>query len=290
MNPISNAGLFAALLLSSATAAASPYSDDFSAPLDPDQWLVSEPLRGSSATAPVADSKAGDGQVLQLIYPGGTGRQISGPGYSTAVETPQTHGYGSYSARFKAATAGRNEGLISAFFTYFNDGSDADGDGIADNSEIDFELLAAEPSVLYLSVWTDYEVVDGVERFYHSSRKIDLATGRVWQTPPGGEGEYGYVEMAPQEWTAPSFNAAVAYAQYGFDWQADSVRFWIDLEDGAGPRTLWTLTGTPDVSIPTRPALTMFNLWHNAYAWDSNRRARPPAQDGEFRVDRVQIP
>ena len=112
----------------------------------------------------------------------------------------------------------------------------------------------------------------------------------MWQTPPGGEGTYDLVEIAPLGWRAYRFRAPRAYRTYRFDWEPTQVAFSIDLEDGQGLRTLWNLTGAPDAVIPSHPAPCLFNLWHNAFHWSTGRAARPPRSPVRFRVDRVALP
>ena len=75
-----------------------------------------------------------------------------------------------------------------------------------------------------------------------------------------------------------------------FDWQPTQVTYSVDLEDGQGFRTLWTLSGAADTVIPSHPAPCFMNLWHNANHWLNDRPARPPRRPVSFRVDRVSIP
>jgi len=81
-----------------------------------------------------------------------------------------------------------------------------------------------------------------------------------------------------------------AYRSYRFDWQPTQVTYSMDLEDGQGFRTLWTLSGAADTVIPSHPAPCFMNLWHNANHWLNDRPARPPRRPVSFRVDRVSIP
>lgn len=287
-----NAIMFSGLaLLIFGPSTAQALEDTFSQALDPAVWVSQTSLRGAKITCPVSDSLGKDGKVLELVYPGGSSARRTGPGWSTEVELTERTGYGAYQARLKPASSRSTEGVVSAFFTYYNDGIDYDGDGIGDNSEIDFEFLGAEPSIVYITVWTDYEVIDGVERFYHTARKVDISTGKVWQTAPGFEGEYGHLEpTTPLDWSQPGFVGSSAYRTYGFDWSETQVRFWMDLEDGAGPRELWRFQGLPGQEIPAIEAYPMINLWHNEYAWDTGQPARPPASAVNLRVDAVKLP
>jgi hypothetical protein len=264
-------------------------TDDFTMPLSADWAAPSTPLAGSSVTAQVTDPAALDGAALVLVYPGRTDPLYSGPGWATELQTAATRGYGIYEARLRPARA-PGAGVVSAFFTYFNDGLDHDSDGLIDNHEIDFEFVAAERSVIYLTVWTAYQAGESGEVFRKVTRKINLRTGRMWQTPPGGEGTYDLVQIAPLGWRALRFFAARAYRTYRFDWEPAEVTFSIDLEDGQGFRTLWDLTGAPNVVIPSHPAPCFINLWHNASHWHTGRPARPPFRPVRFRIDRVDIP
>ncbi|HEY2775216.1 MAG TPA: glycoside hydrolase family 16 protein [Candidatus Binatia bacterium] len=275
-----------ACVAAAAATAAHAFSDDFAAPLSP-QWAAartSEP--GSAVSSPVADTEALDGNVLELVYPGGTSPDDSGPAFATELESASPLGYGTFRARLRTPKASRATGLVSAFFTYFNDGADHDGDGIIDNDEIDIEILANEPSSIYLTVWTDYT---DDSNFHKTTRKVDVRSGRVWQTPPGGESSYDLVETDPLGWSSRTFRSWKAFATYQFVWSAGSVEYSIDLEDGTGPHVLWTLAGDPDVTIPSQPAPVFFNLWHNGYHWSSGRAARVPRGGALFHVDSVSV-
>ena len=178
---------------------------------------------------------------------------------------------------------------MNGFFTYFNDGSDHDLDGIVDNHEIDFEFLAAEPTSIYMTVWTEYQDDGSGEVFRKTTRKVNLKTGEVWQTPAGGEASYDLAPTAPLGWTARRFRPSKAFSSYRFTWAAGSVEYAIDLGDGAGWRTLWTLTGAANEIIPSIPAPLFFNTWHNATHWDSDADAAPPKKDAAMHVDSVSV-
>jgi len=270
-------------------AVASAVTDDF-LDLEP-HWAT--PRLGqpqASADAPVADDDALDGQVLELMYPGGTASEETGPGFATEISTVNERTFGLYEARLRTPKVGRATGLVSSFFTYFNDGKDHDGDGLVDNHEIDIEFLANEPDVIYMSVWTEYEADDGGERFRKTSRKVNLRTGQVWQTPAGGEASYELVPAEPLGWQARRFKHNRRFHTYRFEWIAGSVTFGVDLEDGAGMRTLWMLSGAPNVTIPSLVSPLRMNLWHNGAHWLSGKPARVPPRDVRYHIDRVTFP
>lgn len=281
--------LAAGLLVLLACEPAVAFDETFAAPLGADWAVPSTPLTGASVTAAVPDTAALDGAVLELVYPGPTLATYSGPGWATQLQTAAARGNGVYAARLRSAAA-PGRGLVSAFFTYFNDGTDYDGDGIIDNHEIDYEFLAAEPSAIYMTVWTAYQADASGEVFRKVTRKVNLKTGRVWQTPPGGEGTYNLVEIAPLGWKVRGFTTTRAFRTYRFDWEINQVTFTIDLEDGQGFRTLWDLTGAPNTVIPTHAAPCFVNLWHNAFHWKTGRPARPPLRPARFQIDSITLP
>ncbi len=280
----------AVCLVALSARAASALEDDFGAALSASWAEPNTPQAGSSVASASADAAGVDGAVLKLVYPGRTSSSISGPGWATQLQSAASQAFGVYQARMRVAGAGKSQGVVSAFFTYFNDGIDHDGDGIVDNNEIDLEFLAAERSAIYLSVWTEYQDDANGEVFRKTTRKVDLKTGRVWQTPAGGEGTYDLEEIAPLGWKMRRFDPRQFYYSYRFDWQPTQVTFSVDVQDGLGFRTLWTLDGAPDDVIPSHAAPAFFNLWHNAYHWNRDKAARSPARPVNFSIDRVTLP
>ena len=87
------------------------------------------------------------------------------------------------------------------------------------------------------------------------------------------------IHIEPLPFRLKKFRHARAYATYRFDWQADHVEYSIDVGDGEGFRTLWTLTGALDETIPSIPAPLFFNAWHNATHWHSGASARVPGRE-----------
>jgi hypothetical protein len=243
------------------------------------------------ANSAIPDGQANDGKVLELIFPGGdsTARPTNG----SNVETKGDCKYGTYKARLKAAASQPDEGVVTGFFTYWNglnpDGTkkpdwDENENDVADNSEIDFEILGAAPHLVYMAVWTDYEKGDYGERFNKTTRVVNLTTGQIWQTPPGNkEDTYGYLTQKTE-----NFNATANYYEYGFTWTRNCVRFFIIDEDG-NEIGLWTYD-KPE-HIPTHPAKLMFNVWHTNN-WkpvdNPDAEANPPSNNAILRVDWVE--
>jgi beta-glucanase (GH16 family) len=182
--------------------------------------------------------------------------------------------YGSFSSRLKAASCAvePRAGVVTGFFTFFNNGGDITGCGLPDNSEIDFEWLAAEPQVVHLTMWTNFRESDDAHRKVF--REIDLATGTIRKTcydevwgvyqPLAG------IEAQPAAIQAiPGYNSSTTYYEYGFTWAPNRVTWWIVRPDTGQPMILWDYRG-PAARIPTIPAKLMTNVWHtNTWAPDA---------------------
>src|SRR5690349_10670363 len=137
------------------------------------------PNGGSTITSNVADAAASDGKIVQLNLPA---FPASSPNGGPNLQSTDVFTYGTYEARFKTADCSSqpNSGVITGFFTYLNDGTDQDGNGVKDNIEIDFEWLCAEPNVMWMTMWTDFQESPlAMKRVY---RELDLSTGQIRRT------------------------------------------------------------------------------------------------------------
>ncbi|MFD7501836.1 hypothetical protein [Streptomyces sp. NPDC059850] len=111
-----------------------------------------------------------------------------------------------------------------------------------DNDEIDVEVLCAQPHMLWLTLWTDYDDATGEVR--KISRVVDMRTGKIldncYTTTLGGKcakpraGENSPAAVKP----IAGFNSAAQFHTYMFDWQPDSVTFWT-YDDGTKTGTRW---------------------------------------------------
>src|SRR5512145_3297877 len=124
----------------------------------------------------VADAAARDGSALLLTLGANPDPRPAG---GAEVGTNARFGFGTFASRLRTADcAGQsNAGVVTGLFTYFNDGKDTTGDGLPDNSEIDFEWLCAEPETIYLTMWTHYRDTDAKHK--RVARKINLRTGVI---------------------------------------------------------------------------------------------------------------
>jgi hypothetical protein len=121
---------------------------------------------------------------------------FQGPASAVEVESVATFHYGRYETSVRFASCAAAEEIVSGIFTYLNDGTDTNGNGIADNSEIDVELLCGEPYLLWLTIWTDYET-SPTERFSRP-RGWSTCDRQLSAKRAKGKGEYGSAPGAPR--------------------------------------------------------------------------------------------
>jgi hypothetical protein len=183
------------------------------------------------------------------------------------------------------ASCAADEELVNGIFTYFNDGSDQNGNGIGDNSEIDIELLCGEPQLLWLTVWTDYQTNPSVA-FRKTTRVIDMRNGNYHQTRAGMEGVY---DVAPggrlPGITETDFPNPNRFYVLGFDWQPSYVRYYATL--GGSEVELFRLDGS--ARVPQRPGRFLLNLWHAHVHWMKGGAADYPKVSTTMHVDWVRI-
>src|SRR5512145_642649 len=171
----------------------------------------------------VADAAARDGSALLLTLGANPDPRPAG---GAEVGTNARFGFGTFASRLRTADcAGQsNAGVVTGLFTYFNDGKDTTGDGLPDNSEIDFEWLCAEPETIYLTIWTDYRDNDNAQK--RVGRAINLATGTIlytcYYTAFGDCTEtLKGVEAVPSTISVlAGYDSSSSYYEYGFDWKA----------------------------------------------------------------------
>lgn len=212
----------------------------------------------------VSDAQAQDGKSLELRLAAGS---HPGPGGGPEIETNKQIGYGTYATRLKTADCSGqpNAGVVTGYFVYFNDGSDANGNGLPDNVEIDFEWLCAEPQTIYLTMWTDYR--DSDEAHKRVGRAINLQSGEILYScyfeSFGACQPLSGIENQPTTLAArPAYASDSAYYVYGFDWSADRVTWWMKDPTSGQRIVLWDYQGS--TRIPPAPAYYMTNVWHTA--------------------------
>jgi hypothetical protein len=192
-----------------------------------------------------------------------------------------TH-FGTYSARLKVPDVRNsqpNVGAVVGYFTYHVDKTQ----GL---SEIDFEWLIADPRIIYIGTWTGHGELKRI------GRTINLADGTIFNTiyKEGHNGKPTTLTGAqnqPETIRAiKGYNAASAFYTYGFDWYADSLRWWI-LHPVTGEKiVLWNYSGSR-VGIPQNETHYRMNFWHtdNWSVQTNPNSLEKPKEPYELEVD-----
>lgn len=192
----------------------------------------------------------------------------AGAGRGPEIATDKKTHFGTYSARFRVPDikdVQPNTGAVCGYFTY----RFTKGYGL---SEIDIEILIADPRLIYIGTWTsDPDNVDNLQRI---GRTINLATGKIlytnYRSYHDGNRNHNFAsddDAALSPRTVPAiegFDASKRFYTYGFDWYPDRLTWWIEHPDTHDKIILWDYTGTtPNFSgIPQSPTTHLFNFWH----------------------------
>jgi beta-glucanase (GH16 family) len=193
-----------------------------------------------------------------------------------------TH-FGTYAARLKVPDVRKvqpNVGAVVGYFTYYMD-------SIYGLSEIDFEWLIADPTIIYIGTWTGPR--GSLKRI---GRTINLAKGIIYHTgyKEGHTGQsipFTGIQNQP-ETLAPiiGYDASAKFYTYGFDWHADRITWWM-MDDISNKKIiLWDYTGSM-VGIPQNATYYRMNYWHtNAWSVETNPLSlEKPLQPYELEVD-----
>lgn len=235
-------------------------------------WVLQLGVPNANVSFGVADAAASDGKVVQLLWPGlnnGGSADNSKPyPFATQIATNNTAvGFGTYRARVKLARCAATEEVVNGIFVYSHPkDTDTNGNGIEDNTEIDIEILCGEPQFINMTIWTDYQDASDTKPAATSrtGRVIDTKTGEVTEfAAPKKSGVF--VKMDPNL-IIPDFPKD-QYYEMGFEWQANSVRFFIVIDNKEV--TLWDFKDASIPSlIPQNKGAMMFNLWYSKSHWN----------------------
>ncbi len=182
--------------------------------------------------------------------PAGAGR---GP---EIISNEFTH-FGTYSARLKVPDVRAkqpNVGAVVGYFTYHMN----DSLGL---SEIDFEWLIADPSIIYVGTWTGQR--GALKRI---GRTINLAEGNIYETTYR-EGHQGARQPLTGVQNQPEtikpihgYDASSQFYTYGFDWHPDHLRWWMLHPVTSDTIVLWDYRGSQ--GIPQNESRYRLNFWH----------------------------
>ncbi|HEX6892699.1 MAG TPA: glycoside hydrolase family 16 protein, partial [Chryseolinea sp.] len=193
-----------------------------------------------------------------------------------------TH-YGIYSARLRVPDARSeqpNVGAVVGYFTYHMD-------DVVGLSEIDFEWLIADPSVIYVGTWTGPS--GALKRI---GRTINLAEGINYGTTfrEGHQGErypLTGLQNQPEKIEAiKNYDASSQFYTYGFDWHPDRLRWWMLHPVTSDTVVLWDYRGSQR-GIPQNESRYRVNFWHtNEWAVVTNPNSvEKPLKPYELEVD-----
>lgn len=193
-----------------------------------------------------------------------------------------TH-FGTYSARLRVPDARReqpNVGAVVGYFTYHMD-------AVFGLSEIDFEWLIADPSVIYVGTWTGAR--DSLKRI---GRTINLADGTIYGTSyrEGHKGKpsplTGLQNQPETIQPIPGYDASSRFYTYGFDWHSDRLRWWMLHPVTADTVVLWNYRGSQR-GIPQNESKYRLNFWHtNEWSVVTNPNSiEKPLKPYELEVD-----
>ncbi|HYP90617.1 MAG TPA: glycoside hydrolase family 16 protein [Polyangiaceae bacterium] len=247
-----------------------------------DAWETQAVVPDASVEVGQAGPTARDGYWAELRFPGHaeySGRERVGADFATQLATRERFHFGTYRTRLSFGGCAPGQETVMAFLGYFNDGTDADGDGIVDDLEIDLQVACGAPSYLYLTVFTDDDAQG--TRFRKLTHVVDFASGDTFETPSANSDDYAPAGNEAQL-LAPELLEPDALYELGFEWHRDSIRFFLVM-NGA-EQSLWQLNGS--ARVPQLPLHIMYNLWHPDTHWyPADGAADFPANDVAMRVD-----
>lgn len=213
------------------------------------------------------------------IDPGDSAGAGRGP---EIISNKFTH-FGTYAARLKVPQVKGvqpNVGAVVGYFTYYMD-------SIYGLSEIDFEWLVADPSMIYIGTWTGY---DGQLR--RIGRIINLAKGTIYNTiyKEGYNGQsipLTGMQNEPDTIAAiEGYDASSRFYTYGFDWYPNRLQWWLIHPTTGKKIVLWDYQGS-QVGIPQHPSRYRMNFWYtNEWSVETNPKAiEKPLHPYELEVD-----
>ncbi|WPP49755.1 glycoside hydrolase family 16 protein [Catalinimonas niigatensis] len=193
-----------------------------------------------------------------------------------------TH-FGTYAARLKVPQVKDiqpNVGAVVGYFTYHVD-------SIPGLSEIDFEWLPADPTIIYVGTWTGH-----AGELKRVGRTINLAKGIIYNTVykenhTGLRTPLTGMQNQPDTIAAiADYDASTQFYTYGFDWYADRIRWWMIHPTSGEKIVLWDYQGSAR-GIPQHPTLYRMNFWHtNAWPVETNALSiEKPLHPYELEVD-----
>jgi hypothetical protein len=207
----------------------------------------------------------------------------AGAGRGPEIISNQFTSFGTYSARLKVPDVRNvqpNTGAVVGYFTYYMD-------SVYGLSEIDFEWLVADPSIIYIGTWTGDK-----GKLQRIGRTINLAKGIIYNTiykvgyngvPDSLTGAQNQPETIE---AIDGYDASSQFYTYGFNWYSDRLTWWM-LHPVTGKKIiLWDYQGSQR-GIPQHQSYYRINFWHtNNWSVETNANAiEKPLHPYELEVD-----
>jgi hypothetical protein len=183
---------------------------------------------------------------------------VAGAGRGPEIISKGFTHFGSYAARLKvpeARSVQPNVGAVVGYFTYHVD-------SIPGLSEIDFEWLIADPTIIYVGTWTGAR-----GQLKRVGRTINMAEGKIYETSfreghGGSRTALTGMQNQPESIEAiPDFDASAGFYTYGFDWYPDRIVWWMLHPTSGDKIVLWDYQGS-SVGIPQNRTRYRMNFWH----------------------------
>jgi hypothetical protein len=216
----------------------------------------------------------------------------AGAGRGPEIGTKKLTHFGTYTARIRVPDVKKvqpNIGAVVGYFTYRMDKTF----GL---SEIYFEWLIADPTLIYVGTWT------GPNANQRVGRTIDLAKGKIlytiYRSDADGNRNHNITGIGnqPETITAiPDYDASKRFYTYGFDWHPDRLTWWLVHPTTNEKIILWdyqpessALNGVEGFDgIPKSPTTYLLNYWHtNNWPVDTNPKSiEAPAYPYALEID-----
>lgn len=191
---------------------------------------------------------------------------------TSRIQSRKLYFHGHYSSIIKTADCSSqpNAGLNTGYFVFFNNKTDVSGNGLIDNSEIDFEFLCADPTSIYITVYSDFE---NSTVQYKVFRLVNITTGKVIQYYRVENSTWIKLPITDEFQAIPDFHPGKKFYEYGFDWRPRSVNFWMkDLERNT-TMYLWNYTAPDSYDMPILPTYYLYTVRHTTWTPITNRNA-----------------
>lgn len=260
---------------------ASSFTENFNDPVLQDFHYGSDGNKSAFKWKSGVDSKTEQGTKVLLfkIDPSDSVGAGRGP---EIISNDFTH-FGTYSARLKIPDVRNvqpNTGAVVGYFTYYMN-------NVYGLSEIDFEWLVADPSIIYIGTWTGER-----GKLQRIGRTINLAKGIIYNTiyKEGFNGKPTDLTDAQNKPetidSIENYDASSGFYTYGFDWNADRIVWWMIHPVTGKKILLWDYQGSLR-GIPQHESYYRMNFWHtNSWPVETNPNSiEKPAHPYELEVD-----